>query len=114
MLVTGVVLLLFIIFHILDLTMGVAPAASDSFVHGAVKANMIATFSRWPVTIFYVLAMLCLFLHLTHGIKLAANDLGLTGFKTRQTFLFLSYVIPAVVCLGNIIMPLSIAFGWVS
>lgn len=114
MLVTGVVLLLFIIFHILDLTMGVAPAASDSFAHGAVKANMIATFSRWPVTIFYVLAMLCLFLHLTHGIKLAANDLGLTGFKTRQTFLFLSYVIPAVVCLGNIIMPLSIAFGWVS
>ena len=81
--------------------------------HGQI-AHSLATFSRWPVTIFYVLAMLCLFLHLTHGIKLAANDLGLTGFKTRQTFLFLSYVIPAVVCLGNIIMPLSIAFGWVS
>ena len=114
MLVTGVVLLLFIIFHILDLTMGVAPAASDAFVAGAVKANMVATFSRWPVTIFYVLAMLCLFFHLTHGIKLAANDLGLTGYKTRQTFLFLSYVIPAIVCLGNIVMPLSIALGWVS
>lgn len=114
MLVTGVVLLLFIIFHILDLTMGVSPAASDEFVHGAVKANMIATFSRWPVTIFYVLAMACLFLHLTHGIKLAGADLGLTGFKTRQVILFLAYVIPAVVCLGNIIMPLSIAFGWVS
>lgn len=114
MLVTGVVLLLFIIFHLLDLTMGVAPAAPDAFVAGAVKANMVATFSRWPVTIFYVLAMVCLFFHLTHGIKLAANDLGLTGYKTRQTFLFLSYVIPAVVCLGNIVMPLSIALGWVS
>lgn len=114
MLVTGVVLLLFIIFHLLDLTMGVAPAAPDAFVAGSVKANMVATFSRWPVTIFYVLAMVCLFFHLTHGIKLAANDLGLTGYKTRQTFLFLSYVIPAVVCLGNIVMPLSIAFGWVS
>ena len=114
MLVTGVVLLLFVIFHLLDLTMGVAPAAPDTFVSGAVKANMIATFSRWPVTIFYVLAMVCLFLHLTHGIKLAGYDLGLTGYKTRQVFLFLAYVIPAIVCLGNIIMPLSVAFGWVS
>ncbi|MDY3127267.1 MAG: succinate dehydrogenase cytochrome b subunit [Corynebacterium sp.] len=114
MLATGAILLLFIIFHILDLTMGVAPAAPDSFVHGAVKANMIATFSRWPVTIFYVLAMLTLFLHMTHGIKLAMFDLGLTGFKTRQVIVFLAYVIPAIVVIGNIIMPLSIALGWVS
>ena len=114
MLVTGIVLLLFLIFHLLDLTMGVAPAAPDAFVHGAVKANMIATFSRWPVTIFYVLAMCCLFLHLTHGIKLAASDLGITGYKWRQTFLVLAYLIPAIVCIGNIVMPLSVAFGFVS
>lgn len=114
MLVTGAVLILFIIFHILDLTIGAQPIASDAFVHGAVKANMIATFSRWPVTIFYVLAMCCLFLHLTHGIKLAASDLGITGKKWRETFVILAYIIPAVVCLGNIIMPLSVAFGWVS
>lgn len=114
MLVTGIVLLLFLIFHLLDLTMGVAPAAPDTFVHGAVKANMIATFSRWPVTVFYVLAMCCLFLHLTHGIKLAASDLGITGYKWRQTFLVLAYLIPAIVCIGNIVMPLSVAFGFVS
>ncbi|QPK79378.1 succinate dehydrogenase cytochrome b subunit [Corynebacterium lizhenjunii] len=114
MLVTGVILLLFIIFHILDLTMGVQPVASEAFVHGAVKANMIATFSRWPVTIFYVLAMCALFLHLTHGIRLAASDLGITGAKWRQVFLILAYIVPAVVCLANIVMPLSIALGWVS
>lgn len=114
MLVTGAFLLLFIIFHLLDLTMGVAPMAPEAFVHGAVKANMLATFSRWPVTIFYVLAMVCLFLHLTHGIRLAASDLGITGAKWRQVFVVLAYVIPAVVCLGNIVMPLSIALGLVS
>ena len=114
MLVTGVVLLLFIIFHLLDLTMGVQPIAPEAFVEGAVKANMIETFSRWPVTIFYVLAMCCLFLHLTHGIRLAASDLGITGAKWRQTFLVLAYVIPAVVCIGNIVMPLSVALGLVS
>lgn len=114
MLVTGVFLLLFIIFHLLDLTMGVSPAAPETFQHGMVKSNMIETFSRWPVTIFYVLAMVALFLHLTHGIKLAASDLGITGKKWRQVFVILSYVIPAIVCIGNIILPLSIALGWVS
>jgi len=114
MLVTGIVLLLFIVFHILDLTMGVQPVAPEAFVHGAVKANMIATFSRWPVTIIYVIAMLCLFLHLTHGIRLAASDLGITGAKWREVFVILAYIIPAVVCLANIVMPLSVALGWVS
>ena len=114
MLVTGVVLLLFIIFHLLDLTLGVQPVAPEAFVEGSVKANMIETFSRWPVTIFYVLAMCCLFLHLTHGIRLAASDLGITGAKWRQTFLVLAYIIPAVVCIGNIVMPLSVALGLVS
>ena len=95
MLVTGIVLLLFIVFHILDLTMGVQPVASEAFVHGAVKANMIATFSRWPVTIIYVIAMLCLFLHLTHGIRLAASDLGITGAKWREVFVCLLYTSPS-------------------
>src|SRR5699024_12771826 len=107
-------LLLVVLFRLLAVTLGVAPAAAAAVGSRAVKANMIATFSRWPVTIFYVLAMVCLFLHLTHGIKLAGYDLGLTGYKSRQVFLFLAYVIPAIVCLGNIIMPLSVAFGWVS
>ena len=114
MLVTGIVLLCFIVFHLLDLTMGVQPAASDAFVEGAVRNNMIAPFSRWPFTIFYVIAMLCLFLHLTHGIKLAASDLGITGKKWRQTFIVLAYVIPLIVVIGNIVMPLSIATGLVS
>ena len=100
--------------RMLDLTLGVQPFAPDDFAEGAVKANMIATFSRWPVTIVYVIAMCFLFLHLTHGIRLAASDLGITGAKWRQTFLILAYVIPAVVCIGNIVMPLSVALGLVS
>lgn len=113
MLVTGIVLLAFIIFHILDLTAGVTPAASDAFEHGQVYANMIASFSRWPVTIFYVIAMVTLFLHLSHGIWLATSDLGITGHRVRAIMLFVSYLLPAVVMIGNIAIPLSIALGWV-
>ncbi|AWB81129.1 succinate dehydrogenase [Corynebacterium yudongzhengii] len=113
MLITGVILLAFIIFHVLDLTMGVQPAAPSEFVHGEIQNNMIATFSRWPVTIFYIIAMLALFLHLFHGIKLAASDLGITGRKWMGVFAFLAAVVPAVVMIGNIVMPLSIAVGLV-
>lgn len=113
MLVTGIVLLAFIIFHILDLTVGAAPAASDAFEHGAIYANMVAGFSRWPVTIFYVIAMVTLFMHLSHGIWLATSDLGITGKRWRAVMLFLAYLVPAIVMIGNIAVPLSIALGLV-
>ena len=114
MIVTGIVLLAFIIFHILDLTMGVAPAASDTFEHGAIYANLMASFSRWPVAIFYIIAMVVLFLHLTHGIWTAVSDLGITGKRTRAVLLFVSYLVPAMVMVGNISIPLAIACGWIS
>lgn len=113
MLVTGIVLLLFIIFHILDLTLGVEPAASSTFESGEVYANMVASFSRWPVAIFYILCMVILFLHLSHGIWLAVSDLGITGKRWRSVLLFVAYLVPAVVMVGNIILPLSIAVGLV-
>ncbi|CAB0537458.1 succinate dehydrogenase iron-sulfur protein [Corynebacterium diphtheriae] len=113
MLVTGIVLLAFIIFHILDLTVGAAPAASDAFEHGAIYVNMVAGFSRWPVTIFYVIAMVTLFMHLSHGIWLATSDLGITGKRWRAIMLFLAYLVPAIVMIGNIAIPLSIALGLV-
>ena len=114
MIVTGIVLLAFIIFHIRDLTMGVAPAASDTFEHGAIYANLVASFSRWPVAIFYIIAMVVLFLHLTHGSWTAVSDLGITGKRTRAVLLFVSYLVPAMVMVGNISIPLAIACGWIS
>lgn len=114
MLITGIILLAFIIFHILDLTLGVAPAAPETFAYGEIHANMIATFSRWPVAIFYIIANLVLFLHLSHGIWLAVSDLGIIGRRWRQILLVVAYLVPAIVVIGNIIMPLSVAAGWVS
>lgn len=116
--VTGLVLLLFIIFHILDLTLGVSPAASGDFknpVDGSHAAyqNLVDSFSRPGVAIFYILAMLILFMHLSHGIWTASSDLGVTGHRTRQVILWVSYLLPAIVMIGNISIPLAVMFGWV-
>lgn len=114
MLVTGIVLLAFIIFHLLDLTVGVAPAAPESFVYGDVYANLVASFSRWPVAIFYIIAMVVLFLHLTHGIFLAVSDLGITGKRWRAILLVVAYLLPAIVMIGNISIPVAIVTGLIS
>lgn len=118
MIVTGIVLLLFIIFHLLDLTLGVQPAASADFqspVDGnhAAYQNLVASFERPGVAIFYILAMVILFMHLSHGIWLASSDLGITGHRWRQVMLWVSYLLPAIVMIGNISIPLAVMFGLV-
>ncbi|HIW96416.1 MAG TPA: succinate dehydrogenase cytochrome b subunit [Candidatus Corynebacterium gallistercoris] len=116
MIVTGIVLLLFIIFHILDLTLGVQPAAAEGFqgpVDGSHAAyqNLVASFERPGVAIFYILAMVILFMHLSHGIWTASSDLGITGHRWRQVMLWVSYLLPAIVMIGNISIPLAVMLG---
>ena len=114
MLITGVILLLFVVFHLLDLTVGQV-VASDEFVHGAVRNNLLATFApgRWWVVAIYVIANLALLLHLTHGIYLAVSDLGWLGKRGHAIMVVLAYILPAIVVIGNIVMPLAISFGWI-
>lgn len=116
MIVTGIVLLLFIIFHILDLTLGVQPVASSEFTEAvdgnhAAYQNLVASFERPAVAIIYIVAMFILFAHLSHGIWTASSDLGITGHRWRQVILWISYLVPALILIGNISIPLAVLFG---
>ena len=110
MIITGIVLLAFIIFHILDLTIGAAVAPAD-FVHGEAYANLVASFSRPAVAIWYIIAQLALLLHLSHGLWTATSDLGITGARWRKVLLFLSGLIPLLVVVGNIAIPVAVLTG---
>lgn len=70
----GVIILLFVIFHLLDLTFG---PANPSFVPGDAYHNVVASFSRVPVSLGYIVAMGALCLHLYHGVESACQTLGL-------------------------------------
>jgi succinate dehydrogenase / fumarate reductase cytochrome b subunit len=63
---TGVIVLLFLVFHLADLTWGV-DAANPEFVRGAAYENVAYSLERWPVAVFYILANLALGFHLYHG-----------------------------------------------
>ena len=111
MLVSGLVLLLFIVFHILDLTVGARQAGSAEFASGHAYANLVASFSRPEVAIFYLLAMVVLGVHLAHGLWTAIQDLGVTGHRTRQVCVVLGGLLAMAVTVGNITIPIAVWTG---
>ena len=113
MLIGGVVLLLFIVFHILDLTIGARPAASTAFTAGHAYANLVASFERPAVAIFYLLAMAVLATHLAHGLWTAVNDLGVTGHRTRGVCVAAGGLLALTVMVGNMSIPLAVQLGFV-
>ncbi|WP_083914432.1 succinate dehydrogenase cytochrome b subunit [Nocardia concava] len=119
MLVSGLVLLLFIIFHILDLTVGARPFASDEFEDATRTTsyaydNLIASFERPAVGAFYLLAMAVLGAHLIHGLWTAVNDLGITGQRLRQVCVAIGGVLALAVMVGNMTIPIAVWTGVVS
>jgi succinate dehydrogenase cytochrome b subunit len=70
----AVIILLFVGFHLLDLTFG---PANPGFIPGDAYHNVVATFQRVPVAVGYLVAMAALCLHLYHGIYSGAQTLGL-------------------------------------
>lgn len=116
---TGLVLLAFIVFHILDLTTGTRPVASDEFITTTEQQsyayhNLVESLSRWPVALFYIMVMLLLGLHLVHGLWSVVNDFGATGKRVRQVGAAVALIVAAAVMIGNVTIPLAVVTGLVS
>jgi succinate dehydrogenase / fumarate reductase cytochrome b subunit len=110
---SGVVFLLFLIFHLADLTWGLKPVAPETWERGEIYANFVATFSRAPVALFYVLAMIALGFHLYHGAWSMFQSLGLNNPKFNTWRRYFAIGLAALVVVGNSIMPLAVLFGFV-
>ncbi|WP_326599538.1 succinate dehydrogenase cytochrome b subunit [Streptomyces sp. NBC_01803] len=76
----GVVLALFIVWHILDLTTGTVNPNGES---GRPYQNIVATFDTWYGNAIYAVAMIAVGLHIQHGFYSAAQTLG-AGSRTRD------------------------------
>ncbi|MDB4886834.1 MAG: succinate dehydrogenase (or fumarate reductase) cytochrome b subunit, b558 family [Gemmatimonadetes bacterium] len=114
----GVLLLVFIVFHILHFTTGtVFPAASQpdaqypGFSHINVYGNVISAFRNPLVTGFYVVAMLFLMLHLFHGAWASVRTLGLSKPSRHPLHRRISTVIAIVVWLGFTAIPVAVLLG---
>lgn len=110
---SGNVFLLFLVFHLADLTWGAQPAAPEVWEHGEVYANFVASFSRAPVTIFYVIAMIALGFHLYHGFWSMFQSLGVNHPRFNAWRRHLATGFAALIVVGNSVMPLAVLFGFI-
>lgn len=105
---SGPILLLFIVYHLLHFTVG---AVHPAFVEGDVYRNVIVGFSVWPVTLFYVIAMLALGLHLRHGAWSMLQTLGASHPKWDGLRNAAATVFTVIVVLGFLSVPLAVLAG---
>ena len=110
---SGVIFAAFLLSHLADLTWGIQPMAPETWARGEVYANFIATFSRAPVTAFYVIAMVVLGLHLYHGAWSMFQSLGINHPRFNAVRRSFAIGLAVLVTVGNAIMPLAVYFGFV-
>jgi succinate dehydrogenase / fumarate reductase, cytochrome b subunit len=108
---TGVIVLLFVIFHLADLTFGYANPAFDRH---DVYGNVVASFQRVPVSLFYIVANLALGLHLYHGSWSLFQTLGINNPRFNHWRRYFAIAFAAVVAAGNISFPIAVMLGIVS
>jgi len=104
----GVIILLFVIYHILHMTTG---TVHPSFIEGDVYHNFIAGFKVVPVSLFYIVAMLALGLHLKHGVWSMFQTLGVSHPRYIRAAHLLAWIVALVVVVGNISFPLAVMAG---
>ena len=104
----GVLLLVFIVFHLLQLTLGVV---HPRFTHLDPYNNVVIGLSNPLIAGFYVVAMLALALHLYHGIWASVRTLGAARPSTQPLKRTLSLVIAIIVAAGFMIIPIATLAG---
>ena len=104
----GVIVLLFIVYHLLDLTGG---QTNPDFVRGEVYDNVVASFERWPVAVFYIIANLALGLHLYHGLWSLFQTLGWSHTRFDPWRRKAAAAFALLVTAGNVSFPLAVMTG---
>ena len=115
--VSGLILLAFILFHLAHFTFGLVDPQflrlEDPLRRHDVYGMMVEGFSDPLVSIFYIVSMGLLFLHLSHGVSSLFQSLGLRSKKTFGFFDKLAKISALALFIGNSLIPLAILLGWV-
>lgn len=104
----GLLLAVFVVYHLLHLTFG---TVHPNFQHGRVGDNLIVGLSSPAVAIFYVIAMLALGLHFWHGTWSVFQTLGANHPAWNRSRNTIAIVITLIVAGGFLLIPISALLG---
>lgn len=110
MMLSGPALAAFIVYHLLHFTTG---QAHPDFRPGSVYHNVIAGFSRVPVSAAYIVAMILLGAHLLHGIWSMFQSIGAHHPRYMPALRNLALAAAAIIVLGNCSIPVAVLTGWI-
>jgi succinate dehydrogenase / fumarate reductase cytochrome b subunit len=108
----GVLLAVFIVFHLFHFTGGLVGFQPGQFEHLMVYQNVVAGFSNVPIALFYIIAMGALCLHLDHGIWSMLQTLGWVNLDNTKSLRAGSRVVALIIFAGFISVPISVLAGW--
>jgi succinate dehydrogenase / fumarate reductase cytochrome b subunit len=113
---TGLLLGAFIVFHLFHFTIRSVPGMEIVQVQELsgrfdVFAMVAGAFGKAFTAVVYVVAMVSLFLHLSHGVQSTFQSMGLNNPKTMPGFVKFGTVLSVIFLLGYGSIPVAIFFG---
>lgn len=120
MVITGTVILLFVIFHILHFT--ILPGPDDvgyyevtaDYLRHDVYGMTVRGFQNPFISIFYIVSMAFLCFHLSHGVASVFQTLGWRTEKTAPLIRYFGLGYACFIFLGNISIPLAVLLGFIT
>lgn len=118
MVLSGLILLAFIVYHILHFTIRATDPrfntlALDPLNHYDVYSMMVIGFSHALVSSFYILSMFLLTLHLSHGSSSFFQSLGLNNQNLTARLALSGRIFAWLLFVGYSSIPAAVLLGWV-
>ncbi|RYF44913.1 MAG: succinate dehydrogenase cytochrome b subunit [Cytophagaceae bacterium] len=118
MLISGLVVLSFLIYHLLHFTLGKTDPMHfhllDDKGRHDVYSMFVFSFQNVYVSVSYIVAMVLLGLHLNHGVSSLFQSLGINHPRFNGLLNKVGPIFSLVIVLGNISMPISVLMGWLT
>ncbi len=114
MVVSGPILAGFIIYHVLQLTSGQAMPgglAYDEHGHMLVYTNVVNAFSHVPIALVYIVSMIVLGYHLSHGVWSMFQSLGINHPRYMPWIKHIAFWITVAIVVGDVSIPVSVMTG---
>ena len=104
---SGPIILAFLIFHLLHFTFGTVHPGGPFSEHN-VYNNVVTGFQVWPVSVFYIIAMLMLCYHLYHGLWSMFQSLGFSHPLYTPWLQRFAKLFAILIADGNISIPVAV------
>jgi succinate dehydrogenase / fumarate reductase cytochrome b subunit len=117
MLISGLILLGFILFHLAHFTLKIVKPVYQTFYDGQgrpdVYSMVVTGFQDYLIAGFYIFSMGLLCLHLSHGFSSVFQTLGIRNKVLAPILDKGSYVLGALLFLGNSAIPVAIMLHYI-